>query len=483
MIASSLRSSMEIHRTLGFSLFISLSLLYLSIASSFSPIDHYLIDCGSSKPTTVNIDNRRFTGDSSELGSQFLSSSRTISLTGSNPSPSSSPIYHTARVFTRPSKYLFKIRDKGTHLVRIHFHRIDSSNFDLCDSQFHVSANGYVLLNNFTVMNIQKPRIKDFMIWVDSEELIVTFTPSKESKFAFVNAIEVISAPKDLIADVAMLVNSQKTVTINGLMKNSLETVYRVTVGGPKVTPFNDSLWRTWVPDEEFLKSSDGSKSIYFSGRIRYQMGGASREVGPDNVYNSARVISSSNDVIPHLNISWEFPVVGGYKYLVRMHFCDIASVSLGLLKFNVYVNGNSAYENLDLSAITNWALASPFYADFVVDMESSGVLTVSVGPSKMSMPHTIDAILNGVEIMKMNNSMGSLDGLVCVESILKSWPRRNAGAVVPLIAAVCLLVIASFVMHRRWVGVRDSVAWSPLPMHVSEISLKSGIQRSLAKV
>jgi len=24
--------------------------------------------------------------------------------------------------------------------------------------------------------------------------------------------------------------------------------VYRVTVGGVKVTPFNDSLWRTWIP-------------------------------------------------------------------------------------------------------------------------------------------------------------------------------------------------------------------------------------------
>ncbi|PSS26315.1 Receptor-like protein kinase precursor [Actinidia chinensis var. chinensis] len=471
-------------RTRSFlSLFISLSLLHLSLASAFSPTDHYLIDCGSADLTTVDADHRRFTGDSSEFGSRFLLSTRTIRLGDSNPSPDSSPIYHTARVFTRPSKYAFRIRDRGTHLVRLHFHRFDSSNFDFYDSQFHVLANGYVLLNNFTVVDTQNPRIKDYMIWVDSEELVITFMPSKKSKFAFVNAIEVISAPKDLVADVATLVNYEKIERINGLMKSALETVYRVNVGGPKLTPFNDSLWRNWVPDDEFLKSSDGSGRVYYSGRIKYQMGGASREVGPDNVYNSARLIASLNDSVPKLNLSWEFPVMEGYKYLVRLHFCDIASISLGLLYFNVYVNGKLAYENLDLSSITNLKLASPFYADFVVDEQGSGVLSVSVGPSNMSMSHTVDAILNGVEIMKVNNSMGILDGEVCAGAILKSWPRSHVGALVPLIGAVCLLVIASFVLHRRLVGAKNSAAWSLIPVDISEINLKSGIQTSLGKV
>ena len=58
-------------------------------------------------------------------------------------------------------------------------------------------------------------------------------------------------------------------------------------------------------------------------------MGGASREVGPDNVYDTARVIKSRNASIPDANITWEFPVIGGFKYLVRLHFCDIASISI----------------------------------------------------------------------------------------------------------------------------------------------------------
>lgn len=348
-------------------------------------------------------------------------------------------------------------------------------NFKLDDVQFHVSANGFVLLSNFSPK--ETLIVKDYMIWVDSDELVISLTPSQNSKLAFVNAIEVISAPKDLIADVAYYVGSKKVEQIDGLMKKALETVYRVNVGGPKVTPFNDSLWRNWVPDDEFLKMSDGSEKVHFHGRIKYQEGGASREVGPDNVYNSARVIRGSNGSVAISKISWEFPVVGGYKYLIRMHFCDIASISIDMLYFNVYLNGKLAYENLDLSSNTNGMLASPFYADFVVDEENSGVpnlLTVSVGPSNISDPRAVDGILNGVEIMKMSNPMGSLDGDVCAGSLLRSWGRSYGGALLPLVAAVCLLVMAFLVMQKRRVGNKGYMAWSRLPVDISEVDMKS---------
>ena len=63
-----------------------------------------------------------------------------------------------------------------------------------------------------------------------------------------VNAIEVISAPKDLVPETAQYLSPSKVQNFEGLNKQSLEVVYRVTVGGVKVTPFNDSLWRTWIP-------------------------------------------------------------------------------------------------------------------------------------------------------------------------------------------------------------------------------------------
>ncbi|XP_047320815.1 probable receptor-like protein kinase At5g24010 [Impatiens glandulifera] len=465
--------------------FLLLSLLAVAASAAFSPADHYLIDCGSPRPTTLDVDHRRFAGDSSGYGSRFLTSSGSFSINHeSNPSPvyNTSPIYQTARVFTAPSNYIFKIKDQGTHMVRLHFHRIPQSKLNDCHVQFHVSANGFVLLYNFTSSS-SSPQIKDFLIWIDVDELVITFTPSKYSKLAFINAIEVISTPKDLIADVAYSVGSANPGRdeVNGLQKKALETSYRVTVGGVKVTPFNDSLWRTWNPDDQFLKYDVGSDRIYFGSRIYYRPGGASREVCPDNVYNTARVIRSSGDSLPETNMTWVFPVDGDYEYLIRLHFCDIASVSIGTIHFNVYINGKLSYYDLDLSERTNWRLASPLYADFISSPSEQSLISISVGPSNASMPNGIDGILNGVEIMKMSNRMGSLDGNVCAGSILKRWSHESyyKWNVIPVIAAACLLVTVSMaVVHKRraWFGGDGSIAWSPLPTTstLSELNLKS---------
>ncbi|KAF5464332.1 hypothetical protein F2P56_014416 [Juglans regia] len=166
-------------------------------------------------------------------------------------------------------------------------------------------------------------------------------------------------------------------------------------------------------------------------------------------------------------------PGLPGFKYLVRLHFCDIASISLGLLYFNVYVNGNLAYKDLDLSRATNYVLASPFYADFVVDADASGVLSVSVGPSNISMPYTIVGMLNAVEVMKLNNSMGSLAGKLPAELVLKSWPKRNIGVLIPLVAAACLLVSLSMLLRRRMTGLKNSLTWSKLPTDASGADVK----------
>ncbi|XP_044493884.1 probable receptor-like protein kinase At5g24010 [Mangifera indica] len=459
-----------------FLLFFFLSYLCaFSFSLSFSPIDNYLIDCGSA--VDAIIDNRRFVPDSFRSNSPlFSSSTRSVQLNG--PGSSLPQIYNSARVFDRPSKYVFKIRDQGTHMVRLHFHQLNSSEIDFADVKFHVLVNGYVVLSNFSGgHNLLSPRVKEYLIFVHDEQLVIKFLPARKSKLAFVNAIEVISAPKDLILDTAQFVNWDKIEKFDGLSRQALEVMHRVNVGGSKVTPFNDTLWRTWLPDDEFLKSGDGLKRVYFSGRIRYQRGGPSREVGPDNVYNTARVIVSTNASIPNLNMTWEFPVVENYKYLVRLHFCDIASISVGLLFFNVYVNGNLAYKDLDLSYLTAYTLASPFYMDFVVDVDHSGVLSVSVGPSEKSLDHAVDGILNAVEIMKLNKSMGILDGEHCAGLILNSWPRGNTGILVPLVAAVCMILSLSAFMHKRRNGVKNSMGWHKLPTDVPEMNPKHGNQ------
>lgn len=369
-------------------------------------------------------------------------------------------------------------------MIRLHFSRFNFNNCNSIDVLFHVLANGFVLLKDFVGLEAGKSEIiKEFIMFVADDQLEITFVPLDKSKLAFVNAIEVISAPQDLVADIAQFVSSEKNEKVRGLLMNGYEVMHRINVGGPKVTPFNDSLWRTWIPDNEVFKSKDEKEVVVFTGRINYQAGGASREVGPDNVYSSARVIKSINDEVSDLKLTWEFPVLEGYKYLVRLHFCDIASVSLYMLYFNVYVNGNMAYENLDLSSITYGRLASPFYADVVVDGGSAAVLTVSVGPSNMSSPHAVDAILNGVEVMKMNSSVSGFDGGACVGSIMKSWEGHRVGYMFPLVAAMFLLLIASVILQRRGAQLRDSVSWSPLPVDVSDINMKHVNQLSSGKI
>lgn len=66
-----------------------------------------------------------------------------------------------------------------------------------------------------------------------------------------------------------------------------------------------------------------------------------------------------------------------------------------------------------------------------------------------MNLTNAVYAILNGVAVCKISNSMGGFDGDVCAESVMKSWKRGNAG-VVPLLAVVFLLLIASVVVQRR---------------------------------
>lgn len=67
---------------------------------------------------------------------------------------------------------------------------------------------------------------------------------------------------------------------------------------------------------------------------------------------------------------------------------------------------------NLDLSTLTS-GLAIPYYKDFVVNAStiSNSSIMVQVGSASDLSSTLPNAILNGLEVMKMSNSAGSLDG------------------------------------------------------------------------
>ncbi|KAL2249023.1 UNVERIFIED_CONTAM: putative receptor-like protein kinase [Sesamum indicum] len=383
-------------------LYILLSIFLLSAA--FTPQDNYLVNCGSSKSSVV-VDNRCFVGDSSKNSSAYLTQGKSIVLENPNHSSTSSVLHTSARVFTSASSYAFNIKSMGTHLVRLHFSPFTYGNYDLRNGNFSVLANGVSLLSNF---GAEFTVTKEFLLMVYRVELEILFLPTSDSSFAFVNAIEVFSAPKDFFVDdggIALISPHGIQEFKQNISSQILETVHRVNVGGPRLTPFNDTLWRSWVPDEEFLVLKSAAKIAITTNPPIYQLGGATKEHAADNVYMTAQQMNIVNGSWTLFNITWDFPVPSeDAVHFVRLHFCDIVSVALNTLYFNVYINGLTAYKDVDLSALSFHELASPYYIDFVVrTVKDCGVLRISVGPSELN-PFRKNAILNGVEIMRMVN-------------------------------------------------------------------------------
>ncbi|KAK4839498.1 hypothetical protein QYF36_022398 [Acer negundo] len=460
---------METRNCLQFLTSLSLTLLcyllHFSVAD-FTPADNYLLNCGS---TTSNASfyNRVFLPDGSSTTKSVSLSTTTRSISRENPNPSqdSPALYNTARVFTGggDSIYRFHIRRNGTHLVRFHFSPFVSRDFNLNSAKFSVFVCGFLVLDDFSTQVVV---VKEFVLKVKIDVLEIMFRPVKGSGFGFVNAIEVFSAPNDFVIDdgARFITASGATEEYTNLSSRVLETIHRINVGGLNLTPFNDTLWRSWIPDEDFLVFKSAAKSFVTTDPPNYQKGGSTKEIAPDNVYMTAQEMNRENATIgARFNITWDFPVGSdGARHLVRLHFCDIVSSSLNQLYFNVYINDYSAYKNLDLSTMAIHMLASPWYIDFVVDSDDSGVMRISVGPSDLSTPLKMNAILNGVEIMKMVHVTGSKTGKK------KKHVWILVGSVVGGFIILCLavlVVLLSFKCKKKKPKPRpaESVGWTPL--------------------
>ncbi|KAH7538093.1 hypothetical protein FEM48_Zijuj03G0162600 [Ziziphus jujuba var. spinosa] len=429
---------------------------------SFTPLDNYLINCGS--PTDQKFDNRLFLGDSSKNSSVSFSKEGSISLSNQNPPPNSPSIYHTARVFRKDSSYNFNIKKNGTHMVRFHFSPFTAQDFALTSANFSVYVNGFMVLNDF---NVRDNIVKEYILKIDKDKLEIIFEPAGgKSGLGFVNAIEVFSAPRDFIVDYgAKLINANGAEEYDNISSQILETIHRINVGGPKLTPFNDTLWRTWIPDEDYLVLKSAAKRASTTHVPNYQNGGASREIAPDNVYMTLQQMNRDSTLATKFNITWKFPVGSGtVRHFVRLHFCDFVSPALGSLYFNVYINGYSAYRDLDLSSITFHVPASPAYFDFVVDSDNSGFVQISVGPSELSSPARINAILNGAEIMKLVNEQTKS---AQKEKTIWVLVGSVAGGIIVLCLSTLAILLALRCRKKKpKPRPAESVGWTPLRVY-----------------
>ncbi|XP_038714068.1 receptor-like protein kinase HERK 1 [Tripterygium wilfordii] len=437
------------------------SILNLTCFSSgFSPVDNYLIDCGSTSNTTVG--DRVFVSESH--ASRFLSTPREIfaKISKSVTSSDDSPLYETARILDGTSKYSFSIGKSGRHWIRLYFYPFVHDSYNMSKANFTVSAQNFVLLSDFgTATNL----VKEFSVNVTSDTLVITFTPVSNS-FAFLNALEVVSVPDEIITDDAGTYSPNGR--FQGLLSQALETVARVNMGGPTVSFENDTLWRTWVPDRSFIVQTNLAANVSNIRAVNYVKGGATPDIAPNTVYGTATKMNSADDPNSNFNVTWEFSVDPGFQYLVRFHFCDIVSKSLNQLYFNVYIDTSIVVGDLDLSSYLVNTLAAAYYADYVTPLTASSKLRVSIGPSTTINVYP-DAILNGLEILKMNNSMGSLSGPATISSATGS--KKNVGAIVggsigAFIAVLFIGIIFTLCRKRRRLTHGPSKSWIPLSVN-----------------
>ncbi|KAL9300392.1 putative receptor-like protein kinaseRLK-Pelle-CrRLK1L-1 family [Arabidopsis thaliana] len=425
--------------------------LGLSDTSTYTRPENFYVNCGSD--SNVFYGGRTFVGDTN-------SSTNSVSFTNKgteviNDQSSVAPeIYRTVRIFRHPSSYKFKLDSLGLHFVRLHF-SVVFSRADLLTARFTVSATSGSNhhLKSFSPQNLTNiPRVEEFLLTMNSLEFEIRFVPD-HSSLALINAIEVFSAPDDLEIP-------------SGSDKN-LHTIYRLNVGGEKITPDNDTLGRTWLPDDDdFLYRKDSTRNISSTQTPNY-VGGLSSATdftAPDFVYKTAKTMNrSSNEQVGMLmNVTWSFKVKSNHRHFIRIHFSDILSnLSNSDSDFYLFVNG---YWRVDVKPSEQPRLASPFFIDVVNVSDGSGLLNISIGTKEANK----DAgFLNGLEMMEVLSKSGS-------DYSNRSSSRVHiiTGCAVAAAAASALvlsLLFMVFLKRRRSKKTKPEVegtVWSPLPLH-----------------
>jgi hypothetical protein len=371
--------------------------------SSFTPKDSFLIDCGSAE--AVNSDGKSYKTDAQ---ANHLLAAKDAFRVADDKADVPSPVYKTARVFKEEAVYSFPLTVPGWHFIRIYLFPLKGGDVDLASATFSVVTDVNVLLHSFTAE--AKPVMKEFLVNATENHLALKFQPLKGSA-AFVNGIEVVNAPDELITDSAMAV-AAPTGPASGLAEAAYQVMYRVNVGGPAIAPKDDTLGRAWETDAAYVQGKEAVKDVSVpAGNIEFG-DGVSRLVAPARVYASAAHMADAEVTVANFNLTWRMDADPSFGYLVRLFFADIVSKSANDLYFNVFVNGRKVISGLDLSTAAG-ALAAPYYKEFLVNSSSAATsdkLSVQVSPLGQDTGR-VDALLNGIEVLKMSNSVASLDG------------------------------------------------------------------------
>lgn len=372
------------------------TLLPRAALAAFSPDSWFFLACGATANVSFPLDSpsRTFVPDTT-----YLSNGRGSFVVAT--SNAASPLYAAARAGTSDFSYRIPAPAAPFLVLRLHFFPVAS----LSSARFTVSVlDTFALLPSFSPSTAGV--VKEFFVpsGSGSGAFTIKFTPDAGST-AFVNAVELFPAPTELLWNSSVVpVGALSSNDLSAWPQDALETVYRLNVGGDKVTPENGTLWRTWLPDGPFLHGAPG-QSVVNSTATGIIYSGYTSDLAPDVVYKTQREPNLTDLTrANNFNVTWTFPADAGANYLVRLHFCDyemFSSVVGQGIRFNIYVAqaiGAIDFSPKDLPQVTQSNVA--FYFDYAARAPRAGNLTVSIGRSP---PKSNGAgILNGLEIMKL---------------------------------------------------------------------------------
>lgn len=475
---------------------LSFTSVHLISAANYVPAEQIFLNCGG---PTEEADGKKWTSDKGSLYLSKAAKSTTSEASFQDPSVPTIP-FMTARVFQSDFTYSISVAP-GRKFIRLYFYPASYSGLNASNAVFNVTAQSYTLLKNFSVAQTTEALnyvsiVKEYSVNVEGDTLALTFKPSSSipNAYAFVNGIEVVSMPDMYSADGTTMIVSQSAPFI---IDNStaLENVYRLNVGGNDISPSKDTgLFRSWYDDTVYLygaafgvpETADPNMTItYLDGVPSY--------VAPVDVYSTARSMGPDWHINLNYNLTWILSIDSGFSHLVRLHFCEVAEniTHSNQRVFTIFLNNQTAENEADVAAWASEHNGVGLYKDYVV-MPLKGSpqqdLWLALHPYTNGKSQFYDAILNGVEVFKINDTTGNLGGLNPIappkqDEIDPSRVRPSHGksksqtAVIAggvsggVVLALVLCFFALFVSRRRRHG-KDSKAsegpsgWLPLSLY-----------------
>ncbi|KAG8368009.1 hypothetical protein BUALT_Bualt15G0000700 [Buddleja alternifolia] len=406
----------------------------ITAAANTNLRDHEIsISCGSTgSSSSAALTGKQWRGDAYQKfvtlkGSSSSSSSSHNSKIISSLDPSIP--YNTARISRSQFSYSFQL-NPGQKFIRLHFNPSNSYNgFQSFNDLFTVEAGPFTLLTNFSASITAHALavntfVKEFCVSIQqNQSLDIIFTPSHTS-YAFINGIEIISLPSSLSyclgGDIGVQVVGQKSVVYID-NATALEMVHQLNVKQDHsvLSPVDDmfGMWKTLLKEKEKKANNN--------------------------------------------NITWKISVDVGFRYLVRLHFCEVGLQT----KFMLLINHMIANTNADVlqEREVNGVL---WYRNHLVEVkgrkeEGKRDILISLHSEH---GENGNGPLEGFEIFKLSNhdnSLASPNPLPPIpdspafhapiqKKLLSLLGHRNAIATL-VTAFICLVNIIVHMLQQHW--------------------------------